>query len=316
VINAPLPPGLRPGGAAEVKAGSEHPENTISADKLQWRDLLAERGISVHPAADLFPMMPDDELESLARDIAENGLRQGVVLWISTRMPVQTAAAARGAMLLDGRNRLAAAVRALNGEPERLAETLDAALYVNPQNGARLIGGEIDPWDFVISANLRRRHLSVDDRKRIAEELLRRRPQRSDRDIGRQVRLDHKTIGSLRAENERRGEIPHVSSRTDSAGRQQPATKPAQPGKEAQLRAMREAHANAQPSPGAAPASDAGRVQNAILNAYLVLKAADDADLRAARRALNADQASLALEHIEGARVRLGKLEAALRGDG
>src|SRR6478672_8338126 len=109
-----------------------------------WRDLLAERGIGVHPAADLFPMMSDDELEALAKDIAENGVRQGVVLWISTRMPVQTAAAARGALLLDGRNRLAAAVRALNGEPERLAETLDAALYVNPQNGARLIGGEID----------------------------------------------------------------------------------------------------------------------------------------------------------------------------
>src|SRR5262249_35697859 len=97
---------------------------------------------------------------------------QGVVLWISTRMPVQTAAAARGAVLLDGRNRVAAAVRAYNSDPEWLAQTLDAALYVNSQNGARLIGGEIDPWDYVISANIHRRHLSVEDRKRIAAELL------------------------------------------------------------------------------------------------------------------------------------------------
>src|SRR5262249_32762870 len=138
---------------------------------------------------------------------------------------------------------------------------------------------------------------------------LRQRPERSDRDIARQVRLHHTTIATgVRAGLERTGQISQLNQRVGSDGktREQPAARPTS--KEAQLRAMREAHTNAQPSAGAAPASDAGRVQNAILNAYLALKAADNADLRAARRALDADQVALALEHVDGARARLGSL--------
>jgi hypothetical protein len=51
-----------------------------------------------HPYADLFPMMTAQELESLADDIKENGLRQPIVLYND--------------MVLDGRNRLAACERA------------------------------------------------------------------------------------------------------------------------------------------------------------------------------------------------------------
>jgi hypothetical protein len=45
-----------------------------------WRDR-----IKVHPAADLFPMMAEDELDVLGRDIKENGLRQPVSLWTPSR---------------------------------------------------------------------------------------------------------------------------------------------------------------------------------------------------------------------------------------
>src|SRR3954466_5784235 len=41
-----------------------------------WRDK-----IRVYPAADLFPMMSDAELDALAKDIAEHGIHQGIVLW-------------------------------------------------------------------------------------------------------------------------------------------------------------------------------------------------------------------------------------------
>jgi len=275
-----------------------------------WRELLAQRGIKVHPAADLFPMIADEELESLAKDIAENGIRQGVVLWTSTRMPVQTAAAARGALLLDGRNRLAAAVLAYRSDPDRLAEMLDDALYVNPENSARLIGGEIDPWDFVVSANICRRHLSVDDRRRIAEELLRQRPQRSDRDIGRQVRLDHKTIGGLRAEQERRGEIPHVPNRTDSVGRQQPATRPPQLGKEAQIRALREQQAAATaPAP---PAAAAARLRSTLATLAGMIGPATAIDLAAARKGLTPDDLADDRDRVRRCLDWLRKVEAAL----
>lgn len=47
----------------------------------------------------------------------------------------------------------------------------------------------------------------------------------SDREIARQCGVDHKTVSAVRGELVGRGEIPHVDSRTDSAGRQQPAAK-------------------------------------------------------------------------------------------
>ena len=51
--------------------------------------------LDVHPLADLFLMMPDDELAELAEDIRVNGLRQPIIR-------------DKKGMLLDGRNRLAA----------------------------------------------------------------------------------------------------------------------------------------------------------------------------------------------------------------
>jgi len=51
--------------------------------------------LPVHPVADLFPMLPADELRELAEDIAQRGLLQPIVLDPDGRV-------------LDGRNRLAA----------------------------------------------------------------------------------------------------------------------------------------------------------------------------------------------------------------
>jgi hypothetical protein len=44
---------------------------------MSWRD-----HILVHPAADLFPMMSDAELEELAKDIVKaKGLTSPIILW-------------------------------------------------------------------------------------------------------------------------------------------------------------------------------------------------------------------------------------------
>jgi hypothetical protein len=47
------------------------------------------------------------------------------------------------------------------------------------------------------------------------------------------TQVDHKTVAPIRADLERRGEIPHVAARTDTKGRWQRArkAKPAEPGK-------------------------------------------------------------------------------------
>ena len=49
------------------------------ADKWTgWREVL-----KVHPAADVFPMMGDDDLLALGRDIKKNGLLQ--LFWTISR---------------------------------------------------------------------------------------------------------------------------------------------------------------------------------------------------------------------------------------
>src|SRR5262249_56577038 len=64
--------------------------------------------IAIHPAAELFPLMPPDQLRVLGEDIKKNGLTSPIVLWRShPQAPVQ---------LLDGRNRLDA-IEIATGSP-------------------------------------------------------------------------------------------------------------------------------------------------------------------------------------------------------
>lgn len=92
--------------------------------------------LPVWPAADLWPMLPPDDLDALRADIMKHGLVH----------PLVTYADADGkAWLLDGRNRLAA----LDGTD--IAPTFTA------------YEGD-DPDGLVLSANLQRRHLNVSQR--------------------------------------------------------------------------------------------------------------------------------------------------------
>jgi N6-adenosine-specific RNA methylase IME4 len=92
-----------------------------------------------HPSADIFPMLGDRELNELAADIRAHGLREPIVL-------------AAGAVL-DGRNRLRACQLA----------------GVQPQ--FRTYEGD-HPTSYVISTNLKRRHLSASQRAAVAVEAL------------------------------------------------------------------------------------------------------------------------------------------------
>lgn len=91
--------------------------------------------LPVLPAADVFPMMPDDELDELAADIKANGLREPLVL---ADVDGET-------VLVDGRNRRAACDRA-GVEPD-----------------TRMLNGE-DPTAYVLSANIHRRHMTKGQR--------------------------------------------------------------------------------------------------------------------------------------------------------
>jgi hypothetical protein len=91
--------------------------------------------MKVFPAADLFPMLRDDELQQLAADIKANGLNNPIVI----------ATIDGEEMLVDGRNRLAAC---------KIAAVEPTTRHLN---------GE-DPTDFVFSQNITRRHLAKGER--------------------------------------------------------------------------------------------------------------------------------------------------------
>jgi hypothetical protein len=68
-----------------------------------WRSTLP-----IHPAAELFPRMPPDELRALGEDIIKNGLTSPIVLWQpDSKSP---------ARLLDGISRLDA-IEIATGSP-------------------------------------------------------------------------------------------------------------------------------------------------------------------------------------------------------
>jgi hypothetical protein len=188
---------------------------------MSWRDLMP-----VHPAANIFPMMSDDELVALGEDIRKNGLEVPIAILFDNEKPV----------LLDGRNRLAAM--------ERVGVCLDDVAKLGCDHGRwfsvvteQCDDGELDtfkvsfvvvktdPAEYVASVNLHRRHLTAETKRDLIAKLLKENPERSDRAVGKVAQVDHKTVGVVRREEETRGNIRHVEKRIDNKGRAQPATK-------------------------------------------------------------------------------------------
>ena len=97
-----------------------------------------QSNLEAHSAAAMFPMMSADELQALAADIEAHGLVEPVVLFEGK--------------ILDGRNRVKAC--------ELAGVRVDTVAWV-PQD-------QRTPIEFVISANLYRRHLSTSQRAIIA----------------------------------------------------------------------------------------------------------------------------------------------------
>ena len=95
-----------------------------------------------HPAAQAFPLMEGPEYRRLVDDIRENGLRHPVVLWD----------AGGEWQCLDGRNR---------------ARACDE-LGIKPKT--EIYSGD-DPYQYVVSANIMRRHLNESQRAMVATKL-------------------------------------------------------------------------------------------------------------------------------------------------
>lgn len=188
-------------------------------------------------------MMSDAEIDELAADIQTHGLVEPIVLWADNTQQKET-----GQLwgpehcpryLLDGRSRLMALdrlgyqrlddVRCRTKQPQSAIRILPAWKREYPS--APIYGAwpfrYLDPWAYVLSVNVRRRHLTLEQRRQIVEDMVRRRPDLTDRALARVALADHKTVAARRAECERSGAIPHIppAERIEEDGRRSRARK-------------------------------------------------------------------------------------------
>ena len=177
---------------------------------MSWRDHL-----KIHPAAELFPLMSEPELRELGEDIKANGLASSIVL--------------HKGKLLDGRNRLDAMELVgikfgfVHRQEPALRNKLDYLHFCDSDTIKFVDHFDGDPHDFVLSANIHRRHLNAEDKRDLIAKVLKAKPEASNAAVAKQVKADDKTVAKVRGELESRSEIPNVNIRTDSKGRKQPA---------------------------------------------------------------------------------------------
>jgi hypothetical protein len=217
-------------------SATEAATDSTAPQAQSWRDTLP-----IHPAAALFPRMSSDELRELGKDIRKNGFRSSITLWQS----------AKGAsvLLLDGINRLDAVevelgrpVRGVphtyrsrtrwsletdeDGESVSVTNLIgDAGNTTAEQQTFILLGPDVDPWAYVTSANLHRRHLTVEQRRELIVKLIAAMPEKSNRQIAKLVNASPTTVGTRRAEMEATGDVSKLDTSTDTRGRRQPVHK-------------------------------------------------------------------------------------------
>jgi hypothetical protein len=205
-----------------------------SSQPKTWRDVLP-----IHPAAALFPPIPEAELKELAGDIEAHGLQTRVVVWNPSEDPDDEARY----QLLDGRSRLDAL--ALLG---LLHVDQHGVIHLNKSwNGKTWLAYETpfellarhrdgdDPYALALSLNLHRRHLTSEQKRDLVAKLLKAKPEASDRQIAKQTKTSPTTVGTIRKKAEAAGDVSKLDTRTDTKGRKQASTKPKKPAKATSL---------------------------------------------------------------------------------
>jgi ParB-like chromosome segregation protein Spo0J len=170
-----------------------------------WRNY-----IPVDPFAAAMPPISPEGLAEMVADIREHGIWNEVTIYRDAN---------GNESILDGCNRLDAA------EAAGLPIIKDGALNfdVVPH---RYIEGNVDRKAYIRAQNFLRRHLDSEQKRTAIAKLLAEDPERSDRDIGREIGADHKTVAAERTKLESTGEIPQSETRRSKDGRIRPAHTP------------------------------------------------------------------------------------------
>jgi hypothetical protein len=196
-----------------------------------WRDVLP-----IHPAAELFPLMSDADLRDLADNISkEEGLMERVGIYADPEL---------GLCVLDGRNRLDALellgreifvskydYRALHfGESlkrmtrkkrkEALAADHDRS---SPSTEIFEVVSTDDPFGYVLSKNVHRRHLTPEQKRPLIVELVKASAERSNALLAEWADVDDHYISDIREELEATSEIPRFEKTIGKDGKARPS---------------------------------------------------------------------------------------------
>lgn len=181
--------------------------STSTATPMRWRDVLP-----IHPAASLFPLMSEAELRELAADIEKHGLRERIDLYDDPEI---------GTCVIDGRNRLDAL--------ELLGEVCNEYGIFRPRT-SRPVGHNVpdfDPYAYVLSKNIHRRHLTPEQKRPLTVELVRASAELSNSLLAEIADVDDHDIADIRAELEATSEIPRFEKTIGRDGRARPARRAA-----------------------------------------------------------------------------------------
>lgn len=181
----------------------------MQPDHINWRSIL-----HVHPAADFFPLLNEKELKKLAADIKINGLRQSVAGFTNEDGIL---------VLVDGRNRLDALqllgrVKINNGKISIDGMADDAWFKCDDQ-------AKEDPDGFVVSANIRRRHLTARQRRELAKKLVISDPGKSARQVAQLAGVSPTTAATIKAESVEQGDVSNLDTATEALGSKKPVHK-------------------------------------------------------------------------------------------
>jgi hypothetical protein len=148
-----------------------------------------------HPIANEFPLLEGKDFDDLVKDIDANGQRQGqdIDIWQDK--------------IIDGRNRARACQK----------------LGIKPRYRKCRFKDEAAARAYVLSQNIHRRHLTAEQKRDIIAKFAD--WSKSDRVIGKEFKVDHKTAGKAR-KAATAGEASPVQKRTGKDGKKRKAPTP------------------------------------------------------------------------------------------
>jgi ParB-like chromosome segregation protein Spo0J len=193
------PPGK---GEARMAAGSgeavtQHDSGNTTARASTARVMVTAMTMApqIHPLALGIPEMLRDEYVELVADIQAHGQREPIHLY--------------DGMILDGRNRARACAE--------LGIEVKAITFTGTVAEAKAL---------VVSANVHRRHLTLDQKQKVIAAELKLDPAQSDRAIAKKAKASPTTVGKARAGAEPNVHDGHKPARNEASGRKARGRKP------------------------------------------------------------------------------------------